>query len=366
MTNLKAYDAPFVQMGGVPLTVRDVLKSMVDVDATDLYVKVGEPIIFKIAGKVKRYDTDRLTDRHVQQVMACFFTKADLERFQQRREADMVHIEGEVRYRIHLATGNHGAYGVFRRIAQDIIPVDKLGLPAKAVPNLKSVTKGLILIAGATGQGKTMTAVSLLEHIARTRGATLLTLEDPIEYVFPECEGLFLQREVGMHVDSFADGVRSALRENLDVIYVGEMREPDTIEQTLRAAEMGHLVLTTIHAEDTVSALARIVGSFTAGHQARIRYTLSSGLAAVITQKLLPGRDGGSALAAEVTLPTTAIRSVLRAGDFGKIGIYLGQPGSGVGFLEHLQEVHGARRISTQTRDEEINAYKRRSVTPEI
>ena len=366
MTNYKAYDAPFVKMGGVPLTFRDALKSMLDVGASDLYLKVGEPIIFKVDGSITRYDTDRLTDRHLQQVMACFFTKADMERFQARRELDIVHIEEDVRYRIHLATGNHGVYGVIRRISQDIIPMDALGLPDKMVEPLKKLTKGLILIAGATGQGKTMTAVSMLEHISSTRRSTLLTLEDPIEFVFHDQEGLFLQREVGMHVDTFADGVRAALRENLDVIYVGEMREPDTIEQTLRAAEMGHLVITTIHAEDTIGSIARIVGSFTAAHQARIRYTLSSGLAAVITQKLLPRPDGGQALAAEVTLPTTAIRSVMRTGELAKIAIYLGQPGSGVGFLEHLQEIHTRGRISTATRDEEIITYKRRSMTAEI
>ncbi len=361
MPDEKAYNVPFVRINDRPVSLRDILKSMVDAHASDCYLKTGESVVFKVDDQVARYQTDRITDNHMRQLMAAFFTTIDGERFQRRREADVVHAEADTRYRIHIATGNTGVYCVIRRISQDIMALDQLGLPGKTVESIKKLRSGLILISGATGQGKTMSAVSILDHIAQTRPATLLTLEDPIEYVFQDSKGMFLQREVGLHVDSFADGVRSALRENLDVIYVGEMREPETIEQVLKAAEMGHLVVSTIHAEDTISALSRVVGSFTAEHHSRIHYTLSAGLAAVITQRLLPGRrDDKVVLGAEVVFPTTAIRSVMRTGEITKLSIYLGQPGSGVSYREHLHELYGQHRITGHVRDTELAAYAQR------
>lgn len=360
MVNTKAYESPFVQFRDRPLSLQKILTGMVDARATDFYMRVGEPVVYKVDDKVVRYDTERLTDRHMRQVMAAFFSESDVDRFRRRREVDTVHAEADVRYRVHLATGNHGVYGVIRRISQDIMGINDLGLPQKTVDTIKKLRSGLVLIAGATGQGKTMSAVSMLDHIAATRPATLLTLEDPIEYIFQGTQGMFIQREVGLHLDSFGDGIRAALRENLDVIYVGEMREPDTIEQVLKAAEMGHLVITTIHAEDTISALGRIVGSFTSAHHSRIHHTLSAGLSAVITQRLLPGTREGLVLGAEVMFPNTAIRSVLRGGDLSKLAIYMGQSGSGVSYREHLQELFHNKLISQQVRDEEIAAYMQR------
>ncbi len=365
MVNVKAYDQPFVRLGDRTLSVRDILTSMSEVGATDFYMKVGEPVLFKIDGSVTRYKTDPLTDKHMSHVIACFFTQADADRFRIRREVDLVHSEGGTRYRVHIGTANNGAYGVIRRISQDVWPLEKIGLPSRAMKTLKQLRSGLILVAGATGQGKTMTAVSYLEHINQTRPATLLTLEDPIEFIFEDSKGMFIQREVGMHVDTFADGVQAGLREALDVIYVGEMREPATIEQVLKAAEMGHLVISTIHAEDSVSALGRIIGSFTSEHHARIQYTLGAGLSAVITQRLLPSTRGGRVLCAEVVFPTTAIRSVLRAGDLTKLPIYIGQPGSGVIYRDHLQELADTRKISRTVRDEELMHYQSRKAAGE-
>ena len=360
MVNAQAYDKPFVRLGERTLSVREILKSMTEVGATDFYLKVGEPVLFKIDGQITRYQTDVLSEKHLSHVIACFFNQADADRFRLKREADLVHSEEDTRYRVHIGTANNGAYGVIRRISQDVWPLERIGLPERALTPLKKLRSGLILIAGATGQGKTMTAVSLMEHLNQTRAATLLTLEDPIEFIFQDKKGMFIQREVGMHVDSFAAGVQAGLREALDVIYVGEMREPATIEQVLKAAEMGHLVISTIHAEDTVSALGRIIGSFNAEHHQRIQYTLGAGLSAVITQRLLPATRGGRALCAEVVFPTTAIRSVLRAGELTKLPIYVGQPGSGVLYRDHLQELADTRRITRHIRDEELVHYQSR------
>lgn len=354
MANPKAYEVPFLQVGQRTVSVRDVFRWMTQANASDCYMKIGEPLIFKVEGGVRRFETERLTDRHLRLVMAAFFTQPDMERFQHRREVDLVHGEEENRYRVHVGTAHNGLYAVIRRISQDILPLDRLGLSPRVLPALQKLKSGLVLVAGATGSGKTVTAIALLDWIARTRPATLLTLEDPIEYVLQGEKGMFIQREVGMHVDTFADGVRAALRENLDVIFVGEMRDPDTIEQVLKASEMGHLVISTLHADDSISAIGRVIGSVTAESEGRIRYTLSAGLAAVITQRLLPAVNGRSVLAAEVILPTTAIRNVIRTGDLAKLPTYMGKPGSGITYREHLQELYGQRLISIQTRDEEM------------
>ncbi len=358
MAILELYNMPFVNVKGRLVGMGSILKLMKRLEASDLYLKVGEPVTLKIASSITRLQSDPLSVEQLEHVRATFFTPVDIERFNKRGEVDLVHSEKGSRYRVHVGTASTGDYVVVRRIAQDIRMLDDIGLPEKSLDRLKKLRSGLVMIAGATGQGKTVTAVALLDHIARTRPATLLTLEDPIEYIFENHRGLFIQREVGMHVESFSSGIRSAMRENLDVIYVGEMRTPDTIEQTLKAAEMGHLVITTIHADDSVAAIGRVLGSVGTGDKGRLCYTLSSGLSAIITQHLLPGLEKEArVLGAEVLFPTPAIRSVIRSGELSKMGPYIGMPGSGVTYKDHLRELLLKRAISEQTRDQEMAQY---------
>ena len=274
MADPRAYLAPFLSAERRTLSIRDAFAWMNEANASDFFLKVGEPVVFKVDGQVRRLATEPFAEDHLQRFMECFLGPTDLARFNARREVDLVHADEGHRYRVHIGMGNVGPYAVVRRITQDILPLEKIGLPQRALPALQRLRDGLVLIAGPTGQGKTVTAVALLDWIARSRPSMILTLEDPIEYILKDERGFFIQREVGMHVESFADGVRAALRENLDVVFVGEMREPETIEQVLKASEMGHLVISTIHAEDTISALGRIVGSVRPEHEARIRYTL--------------------------------------------------------------------------------------------
>jgi len=354
MANEESYNHPFLLVKGHQVSVRDILKLMASNEASDLYLKVGERVVIIVAENMKRLDSEHLRHIQLEHIRACFFTPLEIERFNARGEVDLVHTEGNSRYRVHVGTAAGGEYVVIRRIVQAIRPLADVGLPAKGLDHLQQIRGGLILISGATGHGKTVTAVALLDHIARTREATILTLEDPIEFIFENHRALFIQREVGMHVPSFADGVRSALRENIDVIFVGEMREPETIDQVLKASEMGHLVISTIHADDTISTLGRVMGSMAAKDQARIRYTLSAGLSAVIYQKLLPSTSRGKRkLCTEVLTPTGAIRTVIRSGDLTKLGTYMGRAGSGVTFQEHLKELVNAGHITSQIWEKE-------------
>lgn len=355
MAIAEVYNMSFLSVKDREISLRSILKLMIRLEATDMYLKVGEPVTFKIADQVTRIRSELLSVQQLEHVRACFFTPSDIERFNKRGEVDLVHSEKNIRYRVHVGTSSTGDYVVIRRIVQDIMPLDRVGLPASTLDKIKGLRHGLVLISGATGQGKTVTAVAILDYIARNRAATVLTLEDPIEYILPNHRALFIQREVGMHTQSFADGIRSALRENLDVIYVGEMRDPPTIEQVLKASEMGHLVISTLHADDGISAMGRILGSMGTGDQSRIRYTLSAGLSAVITQRLLPSPEPGKrVLGAEVIFPTNAIRSVIRSGDLGKLPLYMGLPGSGVTYRDHILELVTKGKISSQTRDDEL------------
>ena len=362
MANMEAYEMPFLLVKGHEVSVKDILKLMASNEASDLYLKVGERVVIIVAENMRRLDSEHLREMQLEHIRACFFTPIEIERFNERGEVDLVHTEGNARYRVHVGTAAGGEYVVIRRIVQSIRPLANIGLPDAVLRHLQKVDNGLILISGATGHGKTVTAVALLDHIARTRESTILTLEDPIEFIFENHRALFIQREVGMHVKSFAEGVRSALRENIDVIFVGEMREPETIDQVLKASEMGHLVISTIHADDTISTLGRVMGSMPAKDQARIRYTLSAGLGAVIYQKLLPSTTRGKRkLCAEVTFPTGAIRTVIRSGDLTKLGTYLGMPGSGATFQDHLKDLANAGHITTQIWEKEITELQMRS-----
>lgn len=354
MANREAYKMPFLTVKGRDISVRDVLRLMAANEASDLYLKVGDRVVMIVGDNMHRLDSGALDEMALEHIRACFFTPVEIERFNARGEVDLVHTEEDSRYRVHVGTAAGGAYVVIRRIAQSIRSLNEVGLPEDAVQHLKQIRGGLILVSGATGHGKTVTAVALLDYFARTRSATILTLEDPIEYMFDNHRSLFIQREVGMHVKSFAAGVRSALRENIDIIFVGEMREPETIDQVLKASEMGHLVISTIHADDTQSTIGRVMGSMPDKDQARIRYTLSAGLGGLIYQKLLPStQQGQRVLCSEVTFPTSAIRTVIRSGDLTKLGTYLGMPGSGVTFPDHLKSLANNGLISSQVWDKE-------------
>lgn len=219
-----------------------------------------------------------------------------------------------VRIRIN-AFDHLAGYGLAARLVRDRVPsLDGLGLPAE----LGAVVEhrdGLVLVCGPTGSGKSTTLAALIDLIDQRRAAHVITLEDPIEYRFVPRRGLIHQRELGAHVPSFAIGLRAALREAPDVILLGEMRDPDTIAAALTAAETGHLVLATLHAPSAAGAIDRIIDAFPDGQQRQVRWQLAGVLRAVITQYLLPRRDGGRAAAVEYVPVTPAVGNIIRKGE---------------------------------------------------
>jgi len=220
------------------------------------------------------------------------------------------------RFRVSIYQQRGSTEVVFRNILPSIKSRPELGLP-DIIDDLCQLKDGLIIIGGTTGSGKTTTITTMIDIINKARGGVILSLEKPIEYLHKNIKGIVKQREVGSDVPSFASGLKAALRQDPDVIVVGEMLEPDSIETTLQAAETGHLVVTSLHATDTVQAFDRMISFFPLDQRNFIYSRLSHSLKAVITQKLLPHKSGiGRVIATEVCVVNTAVARVIRSGDF--------------------------------------------------
>lgn len=228
-------------------------------------------------------------------------------------EADFAISENDIRCRVNFFKQQHH-YSASIRILHHGIPVlDTLGLPPE-ISNITDMTHGMFLVTGETGSGKSTTLASIIDCINHKRASHVITLEDPIEYVYKPDKCIFNQREVGSDTRSFSNGLRASLREDPDIILIGEMRDLDTIETALTAAETGHLVLATLHSGSASDAVDRIISSFPEGKQHQIRLQLSMTLRAVLSQQLLPNRDGGRVVACEFMYVNSAVQNLIREG----------------------------------------------------
>jgi twitching motility protein PilT len=345
---------PILALRGRQMSVHELLVGMTALKASDLYLKTGAPVRFKISGRVVTFESDRLTRDRMDHVLSCFLTDEARAGFAERQVADLVYETDKARFRVHFAQGHTGPYAAIRVINQSIPHLNELGLPRETLDKLLDLKSGLLVVCGSTDAGKTVTCTALLDYYNRTREQAILTLEDPIEYVFEDVKSMVLQREIGNHAATFSDGLKSALRENVDVIFVGEMRGLDTIEQVLRAAEMGHLVISTLHADDVLACISRIVGSFPPEEQGRIRQSLSGVLEGVLFQRLVSTASGGRTPVVESMWPNTAVRSIIRSGDVTKLGSYIGRSAGNRSFRDSLHELLNAGTISRETYAEQL------------
>ncbi|MEE2828744.1 MAG: ATPase, T2SS/T4P/T4SS family [Myxococcota bacterium] len=335
------------------VSVANLLGGMGSMGASGLYLKIGSKLHFKMQGRVVVFDSEVVTRETMEHVLACFLSSEETSLFHQRMAADIVHQEAGSRYRVHFGYDQTGPYGCIRVISDEIMDLVSLGLPESTQKHLRDLPRGLFLVAGPTDSGKTVTCTSTLEHHNTHHEKAILSLEAPIEFVFSNSKALVFQREVGVHVPSFADGVRSALRESLDMLYLGECRQQDTIEEALRAAELGHQVITTVHADSCLSAISRLMGSFPLQEQPRIRQAIASSLAGVLYQRLLPKVGGGRIPCIESIWPNRAVRTIMRTGELSKLASYVGPVTGGIAYQDCLKALRETGLISPETFDAE-------------
>ena len=290
--------------------VNDLLKIAVDSGASDLHLKVGSyPMMRVLGGLAPATEAKRLDHEDVVAMSAAVMSTVHRQKFKEAQEVDLAYsVPGLGRFRCNIFQ-QRGTIGmVLRVIPMQIRTIDELGLP-KVLKKIGSEERGLVLVTGTTGSGKSTTLAALIDHVNRTRCAHVMTVEDPIEFLHRDQLSLINQREVSVDTRSFAQSLRSALRQDPDVILVGEMRDFETIETGLLAAETGHLVFSTLHTLDATETINRIIAVFPPHQQKQVRLQLASVLKAVISQRLMPRMDGrGRAPAVEVMISTPFIR----------------------------------------------------------
>ena len=281
--------------------------------ASDVHLICGLPPKYRLDGELQDMDPTPLTAQDCEQV-ARFLAGDAYREMEQIGELDLAGTWGGNRCRVHLFR-QQGQPSLALRLLRETIPqLETLGLPPAAL-DLTSLHKGIVLVTGETGSGKSTTLASMLDRINHTRRAHIVTLEDPVEYLYKPDLCAINQREIGRDTRSFSDGLRASLREDPNVILIGEMRDRDTIETAITAAETGHLVFGTLHTGSASDAVDRIVQVFPEGMQTQIRLQLSMVLQAVVTQQLVQKKGGGRVLACELMLVTDAIRNLIRSGN---------------------------------------------------
>lgn len=289
-----------------------LLTLAVQSDASDLHLSSGEPPILRVHGDLQRLDSPPLTREAVRSLIDRLLDDDQRNTFAAARELDFAYDLGAIgRFRVNVFLQQRGEGAVFRLIPSTIPTIEQLGLP----PILKKLCdkkKGLILVTGPTGAGKSTTLAAMIDHINRTVHGHIVTIEDPIEFTHRSQRCLVNQREVGAHTHSFANALRAALREDPDVILVGEMRDLETIQLAITAAETGHLVFGTLHAPSAPQTVDRVIGVFPATQQAQVRMQFADSIEAVITQTLCKKKGGGRVAALEILLATAAVRNLIR------------------------------------------------------
>jgi twitching motility protein PilT len=328
---------------------------------SDFHLKVGEPVCFRLDNELQRIPGGvKLTPELIEPMIFSLLRADDIAQLRANPLMDVdasFELPGQKYYfRINVFHDRDGLAAVIRLLPPFIPRIEDVGfLSEMPWRNIIAAKQGLVLVTGVTGSGKSTTIASLLARINETRAVRVITLEDPVEFVFPNKRALFSQREIGLHATSFASGLRSVLRENPDIIYVGEIRDAETAAQALTAAETGHLVLTTMHTRDTVGALTRLVDMFPSDRVKELLVQMSFSITYVLSQKLIPRADGhGRCVAMEVLRNNPALSNLIRTGNWQQIyGSIETRTKEGMNTLEQALISLYERRIITM--DDAIN-----------
>ncbi len=290
------------------------LKLMTDWGASDMHLSVGRPPMYRINGKIDTIRYRALSDGDFRALVQPVTPPHLWEQFVATGDVDFAYeVAGLSRFRVNLFRQERGCGGVFRNLAGSLVTLHKLNLP-ESIQKIVEMRSGLVLVTGPTGSGKSTSLAAIISEINQKHSLHIITIEDPIEFVHANKACILSQREVGSHSESFASALRGAMRENPDVILVGEMRDLETIALALTAAETGILVFGTLHTNSAAKTVDRLVGVFPVDQQPGVRNTLSGVLKAVVAQQLIPKIAGGRVAAVEILFSNTALSSLIREG----------------------------------------------------
>ena len=298
------------------MDIKALLNFTAEIGASDLHLRAGSPPIYRVHGKlVPASDQEPLTEDATIQAFEQISDNGTRQRFAANKDLDFSYtLTDTARYRVNASLQRGSISLAFRRIAVVVPTIDELELPG-ICKTLALKPRGLILVTGPTGSGKSTTLAAMIEHLNQHEARLIVAIEDPIEFIYRDKRCVITQREIGKDTQSFATALRAALRQDVDVILVGEMRDPETMAACLTAAETGHLVLSTLHTRSAPSTIDRIIDSFPPHQQAQIRMQLSLTLEAILSQTLIPRLDAeGRVAAVEVMLANAAIRNLIREG----------------------------------------------------
>jgi twitching motility protein PilT len=282
---------------------------------SDLHIKVAAAPAYRIDGNLVKLKGPTVTPELAKQLIYPLLSNENLRKLRSQHSVDCSYRRGSLQFRINIFRENDGIAGAIRALSLEIPKIEEIGFPNDVWKDIINRRHGLVLLTGITGAGKSTTIASLIHRISEKSACRIMTVEDPIEYIFPQKYSIISQREVGRDATSFLQGLKEMLRQDPDIIFVGEMRDPETIAMTLMAAETGHLVFSTLHTRDATGTVTRILDYFPAGRQAEVRNQLSLGLAYIVCQKLVPKKDKtGRIVAMEILNNNYACANLIRTG----------------------------------------------------
>lgn len=326
------------------------LKLMNDKGASDLHIAVASPPVLRVYGDLERIRYKHLSHADFENLMRPIMEKAQWDDFVLKGDMDFGYsVPGVGRFRVNVFRQEHGMGAVFRIIPVRVLSIEELGL-SHAVMNFSKMDQGLVLVTGPTGSGKSTTLAAIIHEINVNRNMHILTVEDPIEFVHDSKKSLITQREIGQHAISFPEALRAAIREDPDIILVGEMRDHETVSTALEAAETGILVFATLHTNSAAKSIDRIISVFRAEEQEEIRTVLSHVLRGIVAQQLLKRKEGGRVAALEVLFATSGVANAIREGKTAMINsiIQTGKRQGMIGMDQTLQDYVARHVISPE------------------
>jgi twitching motility protein PilT len=302
------------QSAGARAAIEALLRILVETGASDLHLRSGQPPIYRQQGELVRHDAPAIPPARLAEMLASIMAPKEQAEYAELGDTDWAYeIEEVARFRCNAGNDRHGPFAVVRVIPAQVPTADDLGL-SREVQNLCYLTKGLVLVTGPTGSGKSTTLAAMVDLVNRTRSDHILTIEDPIEFVHPSKQCVVTQRQIGLHTRGFRQALRAALREDPNVVLVGEMRDLETVSIAIETAETGHLVFGTLHTTTAASTIDRIIDQFPADRQSQVRVMLAESLRGVIAQTLCRKIGGGRVAAREILLSIPAISNLIREG----------------------------------------------------